>query len=126
MRRYVIIRVQEALNYWKDMNPNVELTEERLNHIREHHPSEFDQCVDYIDAVIEAPDLILDDHKNPLTAMFIRRFDEIGINIVIKLALNSRAEDRSFIVTIHPVGERSIQKLAKKNKIVYKKTNAVL
>ena len=108
------------------MNPNVELTEERLEHIQQHHPDDFSVCVKYIDPVIENPDLILDDHKNPLTAMFIRSFEETGVNVVIKLALSSNHDNRSFIVTIHPVGARSIQKLEKKNKVVYKKPNHVV
>ena len=126
MRKYVVIQVKEALAYWEGMNPNVELTEERLEHIRQHHPDDFAVCVQYIDSVIEKPDLILDDHKNPLTAMFIRSFEETGVNIVIKLALRGDPDSRSFIVTIHPVGARSIQKLEKKNKVVYKRPSDVL
>ena len=121
MRKLMIIRIREALDYWQGLNPNIELTEERLEHIQEHHPDDFALCVQYIDAVIENPDLILDDHKNPLTAMFIRSFEDIGVNVIVKLALSSEPENRSFVVTIHPVGERSIQKLEKKNKVVYKK-----
>lgn len=126
MRKYVEIKVKEALIYWKGMNPHVELTEERLEHIRQHHPDDFAVCVQYIDSVIESPDLILDDHKNPMTAMFIRCFEEIGVNIVIKLAFCNDLGSRSFVVTIHPVGSRSIQKLEKKNKVVYKKPNDVV
>lgn len=118
--------MKEALAYWEGLNPNVELSEERLEHIRQHHPDDFALCVKYIDSLIENPDLILDDHKNPMSTMFIRRFEEIGVNIVIKLALRGDLESRSFIVTIHPVGARSIQKLEKKNKVVYKKLSDVL
>ncbi len=124
MKRFVVIRVQEALLYWEGINPNVELTEERLEHIRQHHPEEFDLCVSYIDQVIEAPDLILEDYKNPRTAMLIRCFGEAGVNVVIKLAMKSDLGNRSFIVTIHPVGERSIRKLERKNKVVYKRSSA--
>ena len=122
----MIIRIREALDYWQGLNPNIELTEERLGHIRKHHPDDFSLCVQYIDAVIENPDLILDDHKNPLTAMFIRSFEDIGVNVIVKLALSSELENRSFVVTIHPVGERSIQKLEKKNKVVYKRPSNML
>lgn len=117
--QYVVISIQEAIAYWKGINPNVELTEERLDHIRQHHPEDFDKCVNYLIPAIQEPDLILDDHKNPLTAMFIKCFDEAGINVVIKLALSSDENSRSFVVTIHPVGARSIQKLSKKNIVVY-------
>ncbi len=126
MRRYIVIRVQEALLYWEGINPNVELTAERLEHIRQHHPEDFDMCVKYIDPVIENPDLILEDHKNPLTAMFIRSFGEAGVNVVIKLAMSSDTGNRSFIVTVHPAGERSIKKLERKNKVVYKRPPDVL
>lgn len=126
MRKFVVIRIREALNYWKGLNPNVELTEERLEHIREHHPDDFALCIPYLDAVIEHPDLILDDHKNHLTAMFIRSFKDIGVNVIVKLALSSETENRSFVVTIHPVGERSIHKLEKKNKVVYKRLSDML
>ena len=120
MSRYVVIRVQEAFSYWKGLNPNVELTDERLEHIRQHHPEDFDQCVKYLIPAIEEPDLILDDHKNPATAMFIKCFAETGVNVVIKLALSNDNNSRSFVVTIHPVGSRSIHKLASKNIIVYR------
>lgn len=58
--------------------------------------------------------------------MFIRRFEEVGVNVIVKLALSNKLENRSFVVTIHPVGERSIQKLEKKNKVVYKKPSDML
>ena len=126
MQKLLIIRVREALEYWKGIYPQIELTEERLEHIRKHHPDDFAQCVNHIDAVIENPDLILDDHKNPFTAMFIRRFEAMGVNVIVKLALRSEPESRSFIVTVHPVGERSIQKLEKKNKVVYKRPSHMI
>ena len=126
MQKYVLISTKEALNYWQGINPRVELTEERLAHIRMHHPNDFELCVKYIDPVIEDPDLVLEDHKNPLTAMFIRSFEKTGVNVVIKLALSNQVGDRSFIVTIHPVGARSIQKLQKKNKVVYRKPSDML
>lgn len=122
LRKSAVIRIQEALNYWQGLNPFVELTEERMEHIRQHHPDDFELCVSHIETVIENPDLILEDHKNPFTAMFISSFTDLGVNVVIKLALSNDPKDRSFIVTVHPVGERSIHKLEKKNKVIYKKT----
>jgi len=120
LQKLITIKEQAALIYWVGINANVELTDERREHIRQHHPEDFDLCMKYIESVIETPDLILEDHKNPLTAMFIRRCGAMGINVVIKLAMRSDVENRSFVVTAHVAGERSVTKLERKNKVIYK------
>lgn len=119
MKRFVVIVNVAALSYWNGLNPNVELTTERMEHIRQHHPEDYDLCMKHVDEVIAAPDLILEDHKNPMTAMFIRSFGTEGINVVVKLTLLRDDNQRSFVVTVHPVGARSIKKLERKNKVVY-------
>lgn len=121
MKRLITINATAALQYWQGMNPQVELTDERMMHIKDHHPGDFDFCVQHIDLSIQDPDIILEDHKNPNTAMFIRCFSETGVNVVIKLSMPNAGDNRSFIVTVHPAGERSIRKLERKNKIVYKR-----
>lgn len=126
MERFVVINIREALLYWQGINPKVELTEERMEHIRQHHPEEFELCLAHIEPAIQSPDLILEDHRNPLTAMFIRSFREAGVNVVVKLAMSNDMGNRSFVVTVHPVGERSVRKLERKNKIVYKRTSDML
>lgn len=126
MKRFVVIENTAALAYWFGLNPNVELTAERMEHIRQHHPEDYDLCMKHVDEVITAPDLILEDHKNPMTAMFIRSFGAEGINVVVKLTLLSDDDHRSFIVTVHPVGERSIKKLERKNKVVYNRSNNMI
>lgn len=113
------IHIVEVRQYYGDVQTEVYLSNERIGHIKSHHPKDYAKYGTYITAVIESPDIIFDDHKNAMTAMFVKEIDEAGMNVVVKLAMRGNGADRSFVVTMHSIGSKGIKRLEKKNKTVY-------
>ena len=108
-----------VLAYWGAVKSTVWVSEERFRHIQEHHPKDYAYYGAFIAQAIQNPYLILADHKNDRTAMFIGRTTLEGLNVIVKLAQADDPGDRSFVVTIHPVGERSLRKLRNHNAVIY-------
>ena len=74
---------------------------------------------DKIVDAIEKPDVVFDDHKNSMTAMFVKRVDDNGVNVIVKLAMTNDDNDRSFVTTMHSIGKNGLKRLEKKNKTIY-------
>lgn len=117
----VNVEVKEVGRYYGDVQTDVHIPEERKDHMRSHHPEDYDQYIGYVEDAITNPKLILDDHRNANTAMFIGETNKDNINVIVKLAFTKDKDDRSFAVTMHPAGERTIKKLKKRFKEVYKR-----
>ena len=98
MSKIATISIHEVFDYYGSVKPDVYLSDERTFHIKDHHASDFSEYGDLIASTISDPDLVLDDHKNPMTAMFIKKVDENGMNVVVRLSMVESLEDRS-----HPV-----------------------
>ena len=97
----------------------VYLTTERIGHINENHPGAYDAFGRYIPDAITNPDMVLKSHGDKETAMFIKRVNDSGLAVMVKVAQSQNRLDRTFVKTIHPVGTRSINKMKRKNQIVY-------
>ena len=118
------ISTNEVKNYYGDIQTSVFMSDERRTHVREHHPNDYDKYIRFVQSAINDPIEILDDSKKPMTAMFIGETDDENINVIVKLAFKRDKDDRSFVVTMFPVGERSMKKIRKHNKQLYKKTDS--
>ena len=51
------------------------ITEERIQHIQERHPGDFERYVSYLKQIIENPDYILEANK-PNTAVLLKEFEQ--------------------------------------------------
>ena len=108
-----------VLSYWGAVKNTIWISDERFGHIQDHHPEDYDYYSRYIPLALQSPFLILADYKNERTAMFVGRTGREGINVIVKLARVEDVDNRSFVVTMHPVGLRSIQKLKRHNAIIW-------
>ena len=115
----IIITNANVLSYWGAVKNKVWISDERFGHIQDHHPDDYDYYSRYIPQAIQSPFLIMADYKNERTAMFVGRTGRKGINVIVKLARVEDVDDRSFVVTMHPVGARSIQKLKNHNMVIW-------
>ena len=112
------INLNEISQYYGNVKQEVHLSDERIEHIKSRHPEDYKKYGDKIIEAIEYPDLVVDDRKNPMTAMFIKKSDNPGINVVVKLALKDES-DESFVVTMHAIGEKRLKTLLRHSKIIY-------
>ena len=113
------IKISEVSDYYGDVKTDVYLSEERIEHIKSGHSDDYKKYGDLIPDAIEEPDLVLNDSKNTNTALFIKKTGDSGINVVVKLANVDDSDDRSFVVTMHAVGESSLRRLKRKNELIY-------
>lgn len=57
---------------YKIVTKDVILSEERIKHIKEHHPGDYEEYGKYIKEIIEVPDYILVDNKNIDTLLYMK------------------------------------------------------
>ena len=96
------------------------ITTERISHILQRHENDYDLFLQYIIPTISHPDIIVNDNKNFGTVFMIKKLDEININVVVRVALNTDKKGfKNSIITFYRLRDKNLEKLIKKNKIIY-------
>jgi len=106
----------------KIVTENVILTPERLKHIQEHHPGDYEEYGRYISEILSNPDYILDDIKNVDTILLLKTINECekNIQIVIKLNTNlNKNEKKNSILTLWKVKNKTYKQLIRNKEIIY-------
>lgn len=106
----------------KIVTENVILTYERLKHIQEHHPGDYEKYGVHIEEILSNPDYIIDDNKNIDTVLFLKNIKEDGknIQIVIKLNTNLNEKDKqNSILTFWKVKDKTYRQLLRNKEIIY-------
>lgn len=117
---------KEKLGEYKNkiITEKVILTNERIEHIKERHPGDYEKYIKFIPKIIESPDYILDDKCNKDTILILKKIKESGknIQIVIKLQTNLKEKYKSnSILTFWHIRDRNYRSTIKNNKIIYNK-----
>jgi len=81
------------------LKSEVELTEEREEHIRERHPDLLPKHRMSISEVLSDPDEVRASARMTGAHLFSRRFDNIGKHVVI--VVNSEANGRHWVITAY-------------------------
>ncbi len=110
---------EAVLTYWGAVKSTVWISNERFTHIQEHHPDDYDFYQSFIPSAIQDPFLILEDVRNTRTAMFIGKTTQEGVNVIVRLARAEDEQDRSFVVTMYPIGNKRLRRLARTNPVIY-------
>lgn len=98
------------------------VTNERLDHIQDHHPQDYELFVQYGISTVESPDEILKDSKNENTVFMIKHLEGTNLNVVAKLILDIEdTEYKNSVMTFYRIRNSNLKKLRKKNKTLYKK-----
>lgn len=98
------------------------ITEERIAHIKERHPDDFQRYSKYLKEIIENPDYIIED-KKPNTAMVLKQIEEQGEYFRLALRLVTPADHPSYknsILTFLKIREKEWNRLIKNKKVLYK------
>ena len=100
------------------------ITDERMKHIKEHHPELGFKEIKSIKSVIENPDYIFEDRKNIDTILLIKRFKISNKNyrMVVKLNTSINIQDKfNSIISFWQIGEKKLGQYLRNEKIIYEK-----
>lgn len=109
---------------YKIITTDVILTEERIKHIKEHHPGDYEQYGMYIQEVIEKPDYILEDNKNIDTVLYLKSIKSNNKNIQIVVKLNTKQTEnnrKNSILTLWKIKNSTYNQLVRNRKVIWKK-----
>ena len=99
------------------------ITDERIGHIKERHPDDYERFCSYIPEIIEDPDYIIEANK-PKTAFVLKEINDGNHKFQLILRL-STSDDRigysNSIITFLKVSNKKWNKYLRNKKILYKK-----
>ena len=99
------------------------ITDERIEHIRERHPGDYDRFYSYLPQIVSEPDYIIED-KRPHTAIVLKEIDENGEKFRLSLRLVTPEDNQEFknsILTFLKIREKEWNRLINNKVILYKK-----
>lgn len=98
------------------------ITNERIEHIKLHHPEDYALFEKYAAQTLENPDKIIKDIKNSGTVFMIKHLEDTNLNIVIRLVISTDNSClKNSVMTSYRIRQKNLEKLEKKNKLLYNK-----
>lgn len=97
------------------------ITDERIAHIKERHPLDYERFYSYIPEIIETPDYILKSTK-PNTAMILKEIAGEKEKFQLVLRIKTSEDNKEFknsIITFLKVNERTWNKYLRNKVILY-------
>ena len=91
-------RIDKDIYKWitEDITTNqVIITEEKIAHIKERHPLDYERFYSYIPEIIEAPDYILKSTK-PNTAMILKEITDEKEKFQLILRIKTSEDNKAF------------------------------
>ena len=98
------------------------ITDERIQHIKEHHPNNYEQYYSYMRSIIENPEYIIEVNKAN-TALILKSFSNGNETFKTVLRLITSSDNSKFknsIITFMKINEKEWNRLLKNKKILYK------
>lgn len=98
------------------------ITEERIQHIKERHPNDFERYSEYLTRIVEDPDYILEANR-PHTAFLLKEFVEGGerFQLILRLSVEGDiAGYKNSVITFLRVEEKRYNRYLRTKKILYK------
>lgn len=109
---------------YKIVTDRVVLTEERIKHIKKHHPGDYEMYEKYITSILTNPDFILEDSKNLDTVLYLKTIQKLEKNIQIVVKLNTNKYEKyksNSILTMWKVKDSTYRQLVRNKVILWKK-----
>ena len=98
------------------------ITDERIQHIKERHPNDFERYCQYMREIIENPEYIVEANK-PKSALLLKTFTEGEDVFKTVLRLITSDDDPAFknsIITFMKIDDKEYKRLVKNKKVLYK------
>ena len=97
------------------------ITDERIAHIKERHPDNYEMFMKYIPNIISDPEYIIEAGK-PNTAVILKEIDENGKKFKVILRIKVKTDPKNYqnsILSFWYIGETTWRKNLKNKKILY-------
>lgn len=112
---------------YKAVSPNIRtreviITEERIRHIQQRHPDDFERYAVYLKELIETPDYILEANK-PNTALILKEIVAAGerFQLVLRLSVaGDQPEYKNSVITFLKIDKKRFGRYLRTKKILYK------
>lgn len=98
------------------------ITDERIRHIQERHPNDFERYERFIKEILENPDYILEANK-PNTAFLLKQFieEDEQFQLILRLAVLGDPDGyKNSIITFLKVEEKRYSRYLRTKNILYK------
>ncbi|EHI61101.1 PBECR2 nuclease fold domain-containing protein [Hungatella hathewayi] len=100
------------------------ITEERIAHIAERHPGDYERFCQCLKEVVERPDFIVETQK-PNTALLLKELAELDgkkFKTILRLMTSREKSDyKNSIITFMKIDEKEWNRLIRNKKIIYKR-----
>ena len=97
------------------------ITDERIQHIKDRHPNDYERFCSYIPEIIDNPDYIIKAAKSN-TAVLLKEIEKQGdkLKLVLRLKINDDPEGyKNSVLTFLRIGEKTWRKNLKNKIILY-------
>lgn len=99
------------------------ITDERIQHIKERHPNDFERFYGYLKSIVEDPDYIIKANK-PDTATVLKEIVDNGERFQLVLRIITSKDKPAFknsIITFLKINKRTWNKYLRNKEILYKR-----
>lgn len=99
------------------------ITDERIQHIKDRHPNDFERYYGYMKEIVETPDYIVETNK-PKTALILKAFNNGDEPFKTVLRLVTSEDNPNFknsIITFMKIDEKEWSRLIRNKKNLYKR-----
>ena len=104
----------------------VVLMNERILHIKDHHPNDYERFGSYIRRMIEQPDYIVEaNREKERSGLVLKSFEENGeqFRLVLRIVTSSdRAGLKNSVITFQYVKKKEYERLIRNKKILYRRS----
>ena len=104
-------------------NIDVIITDERISHIKNRHPNDYERFMQYFPEIISDPDYIFEANL-PNTAFLLKSFNvkDENFNIILRLVTSKdNMELSNSIITFMKISDKKAKKYIRNKKILYSK-----
>ena len=91
------------------------ITKERIEHINKRHNNDYNLYGKYMTLIIKEPDYILLDSKNNNTVLYLKKIEELNLQMVIKLQTESKLNKANTVITFWHMRDRSYKQIIRIN-----------
>ncbi|MGN0601720.1 MAG: PBECR2 nuclease fold domain-containing protein [Oscillospiraceae bacterium] len=98
------------------------ITDERIQHIKDRHPNDYEKYCFYMSEVISNPEYIVEANK-PNTALVLKSFSDGRESFKTVLRLVTSTDNKEFknsIITFMKINDKEWDRLIRNKKILYK------